>query len=187
MNLVDEIEQIVARETRVPAQHEVWRIGQAIAALPGVTARGHLERSYFEYVIQIGRGDVLSNEASVLTRLRPLDLAAAPELVALIPTTHGHVLVRRYWACAGERVVPVEDSDAKFTAAARQRFRRDMEELAAHGLIHPYARGLRHWLIGETSGTIVLNSWLAVTAFTPRERDELFGWIDDLLASRAAP
>ncbi|HZJ64342.1 MAG TPA: hypothetical protein VFD36_12555, partial [Kofleriaceae bacterium] len=96
MKLIDDIEQIVARETSTHAQHEVWRIGQAIAALPGVASRGHLERSYFEYVLQIGRGDALKNEAEVLGRLRPLDLASAPEVAALIPITDGHVLVRRY-------------------------------------------------------------------------------------------
>lgn len=187
MKLIEDIEQIVARETRTRAQHEVWRIGQAIAALPGVESRGHLERSYFEYVLQIGRGDALQNEAAVLAQLRPLGLAAAPEVAALIPISDGHVLVRRYWACPGERLLPAETTSARFRDAARRRFRHDMEVLAANGLIHPYARGLRHWFVAETSGAIVLNAWYAVKPYTQRERDELFGWIDDLLASRAEP
>jgi hypothetical protein len=33
----------------------------------------------------------------------------------------------------------------------------------------------------------VLNAWYAVKPYTQRERAELFGWIDDLLASRAEP
>jgi hypothetical protein len=97
------------------------------------------------------------------------------------------VLVRRYWACAGERLLPVETTNARFREPARRRFRRDMEVLASHGLIHPYARGLRHWFVGDTSGTIVLNSWYALKPFSQREHDELFGWIDDLLASRPEP
>jgi hypothetical protein len=187
MNLIEEIEQIVARETSSRAEHEVWRIGQAIAALPGVATRGLLERSYLEYVIQIGRGDALKNECAVLTWVRPLELAAAPEVAALLPITNGHVLVRRYWACAGERVLPVETTNAAFREPARRRFRQDMDVLAAHDKIHAYARGIRHWFVGETSGTIVLNSWFALKPCSEPERDELFEWIDDLLASRAEP
>jgi hypothetical protein len=146
MKLMDDIEQIVARETSTRAQHEVWRTGQGVAALPGVESRGHLEESYLEYVLQIGRGDAVKNEAAVLSQLRPLDLAAAPEVAALIPISDGHVIVRRYWACQGERLLPAETTSVRVRAAARQRFRHDMEVLAANALIHPFARGLRHWL-----------------------------------------
>ena len=142
---------------------------------------------YNEYEIGISLGEQVREELEILAWARPLDIAAAPEVAAVFPTTDGNVLVRRYWGCPDEQLLPVESTEVTFRAAARDRFRRDLEVLAEHGRVHPYVRSYHHWYVGETSGCIVLNSWAAVAPAEPGEAASLLAVVDKLLARRAAP
>jgi hypothetical protein len=125
----------------------------------------------------------LKTEAEDLAWLRSLGIASAPEVAALIPVGHGYVIVRRYWACPGEQLLPVPWTNVVFREAARKRLRRDMEVLVEHGKIHPYAgRGFSHWSVGQASGTIVLDNWYMLRPYSPYEREAFLESIDKLLA-----
>lgn len=188
MNIVNEIRAIVAREMAAPGRRdEPSRISGAIAALAGEDSGDILERFYREYTIQIG-GEGLRTLAETFEWMRSLEIAAAPEVAALIPTSDRYVLVGRYWACTEEKLLSVRSENVTFREAARKRFRRDMEVLAEHGKFHPYApRGFFHWFVGESSGTIVMDSWLALRPCSARERDQLLERLDELFARTAAP
>ena len=189
MNVVEEVKKIVSQVTSAahPTESETLRVGQAIAAFPGVDARDLLRSRYNEYEIGISLGDRVREELEILAWARRFDIAAAPEVAAVFPTSDGNVLVRRYWACPDEQLLPVKSTEVTFRASARDRFRRDLEVLAEHDRVHPYVRSYHHWYVGETSGCIVLNSWAAVTAAEPGEAASLLAVVDKLLARRAGP
>ena len=58
-----------------------------------------------------------------------------------------------------------------------------MGALAAHGMIHPYARGLYHWLVSEVTRTIVLDQWVAIEATTAAEAADWLETIDATLSA----
>lgn len=186
MNIVEEIRAIAAREAASGAPYLGSRLDDAIAALLGPGIGDILEKFYRQYVIRIG-GQGLVQDAERLRWLKQIDIAAAPELLALIPASGHFVLVGRHWACADERVVPVDDHAHAVTLEASRRFRRDMEVLADHGKFHAFAgRGVHHWLLGETSGTIVLSDWTVLRPLDPRDRAEVLGAVDRQLARLAS-
>ena len=120
-----------------------------------------------------------------LTRMRPWDIAAAPEPVALIPTTEGHVFVGRYWACPGEQLLPVAGTSVRLAPAACLRFRNEMRLLADRDLLHPFAgRGYEAWRVGERSGTLVLTHWAAFRHLLETEKEEMLERLDELLLRR---
>jgi hypothetical protein len=113
--------------------------------------------------------------------LRELEIAAAPEWKAY-PVSGGEyqVSVLRYWSCPGERLFPLAEAVAKPSWAARNRFRSDMERVFDHGKLFAYIRGDAHWLVSETTGTILLQGWELIDA-APKKREEYFGAIDRTL------
>lgn len=187
MSLIEEVTAVVAgvRALGLPSEEETPKIRDEIAAIPGV-ATADLEHRYREYVVQVGWGGGLKNEAAALEHVRPLDLAAAPHAAALLPTSEGFVLVRRYATCPDEAFVNVDRSDVRFSKAASARFRDEMHRLFDSGVYHPYARGFSHWWVAEPSGTIVLDSWFALRRLDDREHAEQVELIDRKLAERAA-
>lgn len=189
MNVIDEIHAIVARDgANDPNDSNEWkgnRIQQAISELQGVESLRTLECRWLEYEIEVHVREPIDAEAEILRSIRTLEIAAAPEVAAIIPFEGGAVFVRRYWACPGERLVPADSTTSPFALAARERFRRDMGKLAEHGKIHPYARGLGHVLVSGTSGTLLLNSWSVLQSGTPGERKNFLQSIELLLSRRA--
>jgi hypothetical protein len=181
VNVVKEIEAIAAREALSDAPYLSWRIGEAITATLGPGEGDGLEKLIRQYVVRIG-GQVLVTDSENLTWMRTLDIAAAPELLALIPARNLFVLVGQYWACTDEQLLEV-DRTIDFTPEASARFYRDMVTLADQGKYQPYAgRGDAHWRIGATSGTIVLRSWTALSPLPPDERAAVLQRIDRKLA-----
>jgi len=187
VNVVEEIRAIVVREAASNAEYLESRIGDAITTVLGPGDGDVLEKFYRQYVIRIG-GEDLVRDAEKLTWMKQFDIAAAPELLALIPAREDFVLVGRYWACADEQLVPVDRQKHVFTPEASRRFQCDILTLADHGAFHPYAhRGVHHWLIGETSGTIVLNAWTALSNLDPRERTLVLDRVNRQLTWLAKP
>jgi hypothetical protein len=164
MNLIDTVTEIVAREVGADSTEPVRvRIRQALSELPDMDARDILERRWFEYDIEVQSRITIDLEVGILASIRSLDIAAAPELVAVVPFGNSGVIIRRYWACPGERLLPADPNVRPFDVAASERFRRDMAVLAEHGKIHTFARGFPHWFVSERSHTIVLNEWISCT------------------------
>jgi len=185
VNIVEGIRAIAAREAASGAPYLGSRLDDAIATLLGPGIGDILEKFYRQYVIRIG-GQGLVHDAERLRWLKQLDIAAAPELLALIPASGHVVLVCRHWACNDEQMVPVADQTHLVTPEATRRFQRDMQVLADHGKFHAFAgRGLHHWFIGETSGTIVLSDWTVLRPLDPRDRAEVLGAVDRQLARLA--
>jgi hypothetical protein len=186
MSIVDEIEVVVARESAImadePLQSRIW---SALSTLPDMDAREFEALRCFEYDIDLCAHASASEEAEILAWIRPFEIAAAPEVAALIPFENdGCVLIRRYWSCPGERLHPAHETTGPFHEAARTRFRKDMEKLVERGKVHPYARGLSHVLVSQQTGTLVLNRWILVRTGTPREQKELLESIDLQLLTR---
>lgn len=186
MSVIDEIEAIVIRESAITADELLAsRIWNALSELPDMDARRSEALRCFEFDIDICARKSASEEATILAEIRPLDIAAAPEVAALVPFANDDcVLVRRYWACPGERLQPARETTGPFHEAARRRFRNDMEKLLECGKVHPYARGLSHVLVSQNTGTLLLNRWIMVRTGTPREQKDFLETIDLLLATR---
>jgi len=182
MNIVEEITAIAARESARSDEPIRMRLWDAISKLPGTDASGLRSLRWFEYDISIETRADADAEAEILAWLRSLEIAAAPEVAATIPCGGRCVLVRRYWACPGERLVQASTEGPPFRAAAWTRFRSDMAKLVATGKMHPYARGFAHLLVGETSGTILLDSWFVLRTGTPDEQRYFLETIDRVYA-----
>lgn len=187
MKITDEIQTIVAIESARTCQEPLrWRIYHAIAQLANAEAHELSAIRWFEYEIDTSDRATADREAELLAWLRSLDIAAAPEVAAAIPFGANEcVMVRRYWACPGERlVIPDDIAGAPWPEAARTRFRQDMAKLADHGKIHPYARGFAHMYLSDRSGTIVLNTWPVLCSGNERERQDFLASIDFQLQQR---
>src|SRR5262245_62097190 len=109
MNLIEEIETIVARESATQSSEPLEsRIQDAIGRLPDMDTRERQGPYWFEYEVMFRDREEADAEAEILTWLRSLEIAAAPEVAAVIPFRRDdRVFVRRYWACPGERIRPV--------------------------------------------------------------------------------
>jgi hypothetical protein len=184
MNMISEIEAIVARESASHSNEPIRsRIRSGISKILGMDASVFLALRWFEYDISVDTRANADAEAEILAWLRKLDIAAAPEVAAVIPFERDDcVFVRRYWACPGERLAPASATGAAFPEAVQTRFRADMKKLVEHGKVHPYARGFTHMLVSETSETILLDSWSMLQAGTPREQNDFLASIDAQLA-----
>jgi hypothetical protein len=137
MKLAEEIAEIVARERMSNSEAPVrQRVSDALSALLEVEADDWGAFHWLEYQITIGNHDNARKEADILRWLRPLEISAAPEAVALIALNESlSLLARCYWACPREKLIPADDWRDPFLPAARDRYRRDMKKLADHGKI----------------------------------------------------
>lgn len=113
--------------------------------------------------------------------LRQLEIAAAPEVVRTYAFGDNCIVVRRYWACPGEKLIELNGSGLKLKEDARTRFLADMQRLFDHGKLYPYIRGDAHWLVSEKTGVIVLSPWLLSDA-EPKDREEHFESIERTFA-----
>ncbi|HET9622331.1 MAG TPA: hypothetical protein VFP84_13255 [Kofleriaceae bacterium] len=183
MNIVDEARQVIARESQTVTEVPLYlRVRDALAQLPEMEAHPHSLLRWFEYEIEFLSRNHIDEESRILDWLRSLEIAAAPEVAAVIPLRGNEcVMITRYWACPGERLlIPHRDSDVgpPWPEAARTRFRDDMAKLAAHGKVHPYARGYAHMYLSDRTGTVLLNTWSVLKAGTAREQREFLESID---------
>ena len=189
MNMIDEIKGIVTRESASTSSEQLrWRIRAAISKLPDAISSDNLTSRWFEYEIDVRDQRNVNDEAEILTWLRSLDISAAPEVAAMIPIRGQEcVLVRRYWACPGERLLVPDPLDSEtWPEAARMRFLRDMERLAEHGKVHPWARGDAHVYVSDRSGTILLNTWSVLKSGTSDEQHDFLRSINFKLLRRTA-
>jgi hypothetical protein len=187
VDVTAQVEQIVrrAQEAGGTAGSQLSRVCAAFQELPDIDTSDPIVFRLKEYVIVPGLSMHLRKEAHILERVRGLALAAAPELVAMLPLAEGtEVLISRYWACPGEELDPVSSTDVPFRDSAVYRFRKDLERLARQGMMHPYVRGLAHWLVGRQTGTLVLNSWSALRPCDREEANDLLKRVDWLLSQR---
>src|ERR671938_660361 len=102
VKIIDDIQTVIARETASKAPHLASRLDDAFDTLLGPGVGDVLEKTYHQYVIQIG-GEALVDDAEKLTWMRPFEISSAPELLALLPAGDRLVLVGRYWACTDEQ------------------------------------------------------------------------------------
>lgn len=187
-DLVATVSEIVAREVASTDPERLsTRIYNALKQVEGVEAPPGITLHYREYEVLIAGGPAVEMEVAQAAWCRSLNIAAAPEIAAVIAIPNASVLVRRYWACPDERILHVHGSDLRFQAAARDQFRRDMQTLADHERVHTYVRSFAHWYVAERTGTIVLSDWHALQPEPdPEERAYILSLIDRQLEQRAA-
>lgn len=186
----DRVASLIERaKLSVPSTEQTPMVAAELRKLPGVDVIDLIRVRDHEYDIRLSRLESLEDEVAALQRLAPLQLAAVPELVALIPiseTQFDGALIVRYAKCPGERLVRADSTEDAFQPSAAARFRDEMKKLIAAGYVHPYAEDTYHWLVSSETGTIVLEAWGAIQAATPTSSNEMLTAIDQWLASRAA-
>ena len=165
-------ERIARAISCLPADlDEIRRCGaihRAISGLDGVielAADGRLFAA--EHKIAPGQADHLEYVRSRLEMIRHLGLRIAPEFVSLTPSDPANrhaVLLARYTACSGEALRAAEEARRPFPAEALDSFAADVRTLAEHGFAHRFVRGWHHALVSETTGTIVMDDWGALSA-----------------------
>ena len=174
------------RATATPAA-EVGAMVRELAALPGAVPSASLGVRCDEFEVTLGQLDYHEQTISVLESIRSLGLVCAPDVVECIPFSehrYDGVLVVRYAACPGERLVRAKATTAPFRADAAKRFIAEMDLLAARGKVHPYARGLTHWLVSSETGTLLLESWSVLRDASEGERKEMGEIIREIIQER---
>jgi hypothetical protein len=175
MSTLDDIKAIAAREPDAP---KAWA---QIVALPGTEGDTALLPNWNELQLERRAPAAADAEVAILGELRALEIAAAPEIAAVIPFGKTVLVARRYWACPDERLVHAETPGVKLSDAAKERFRADMLRLIERGKFHPYARSLGHVFVGERSGTIVMNAWTNMRAGDTQELGDARRDLDRML------
>ncbi len=127
------------------------------------------------------RSSESDGESAMYAWLKSLSISAAPEVVATYRFGQDCLMVRRYWACPGEKLIRLRDSGVTLNKEARERFVADMQRLFDHGKLYPYIRGDAHWLVSEKTGVIVLSPWLLADA-EPKKWEDHFGAIERTFA-----
>jgi hypothetical protein len=141
---------------------ELRRVLEQLAEA-GFDVSDRFNARYSEYEVRPGFNMHHEREVEKLRWLRSLNLAIAPEFIALLPLAQAQsVLVRRYWSCAGETVRYVAQTPMLLRAECIDAAVADLRTLEAHGCVHPHARVFEGWLYGTTSGKLVLANWLSL-------------------------
>src|SRR5262245_5807663 len=92
-------------------ERPLFAISAALRALPDMETRDGVEFRCREYEVTTGLKLHLGELAGTLGELGGLELGAAPVVVADLPVgAHEMVLVTRYWACPGERLIPAKST-----------------------------------------------------------------------------
>ena len=175
---LSQVEAIVDGARGKPDELALIRAG--IAAMPGHDAGDGTHWDH-EVAIGVGMGRRFDHELEALGRIRELELSVAPHVAGMFTTDRSQVIVRRYWACKGERLLKANEEPVKLSAPASGKFREDLVRLADAGFMHAAAfRGMTYWLVGERTGTIVLDGWAALQPL--RDREAMFEAIDASLS-----
>jgi hypothetical protein len=133
-----------------------------LEALPEVEVFDRVAFRVREHEVRLGLPDHLQDDVDALARVRDLSLACAPEVVDLhvIPGNWA-VLLTRYRACPGERVVM---PGGPLRPEACERLRGELRALAARGLVLPHDRDLTYSLrVSSETGTLLLTDWHVMT------------------------
>ena len=174
--LLERIQRALADSIR-PEDSKFLDVAAALEQMPGVEAVDRLCFRHHEYVIRVGMMAQLELTVAALQKVGALSLVSAPEVVASLPAGEPFgVLVTRYGACPGERLRSAVGQPLRDEAV--QQLRHDLQTLARHGLVHPYARGLHHCLVGSASGPLLLDDWQALRQGSPEEAAELLEALD---------
>lgn len=176
MSVADTVSEIVRRvSAEAPEDERIHAVLREIRALPNIEELdGPLAFRSGDVEIQVGLIANLEKAKKSLDEVRSLKLSIAPEVVAHLPFSGAEsVLVTRYAACEGERLLPVRPSapgQGSISEASRERAKKDLLRLSERGLIHPWAaRGFAPWLVSSESKTLVLSGW---TELRPADADE---------------
>jgi hypothetical protein len=184
--LVSDLVAGVTTTSTAAGEEQFLEVLTALRAVPGVDGTESPVFRLAEFEIRVGMLSYLEQERAALARVADLSLVAAPEYVTCIPAGERHgVLVSRYTACPGERLRPAESTEGPFREAAREQFRKDMNTLVEHGLVHPYARGMAHWLVSSETGALLLESWGAVRPCGAAEGARMLATIERRLEERS--
>ena len=169
-SLESAVRELVARSG------DLHPVVQGLKELPGVA----------EHRLRAGRLADLRRESDLLSSVRDLGLAIAPEVVALVPIDDKHgVLITRYTICPGEELIPAAMTAGPFKAEAAERLRRDAGKLVENGFAHLGTRGINHWLVSSRTGAIVLERWSSLQPKAgPGERRSMLKHIEDELQGR---
>lgn len=169
------------------ARGDSMRLAEALKRHPAVEAvRGWTHFRLFNFDLQIEHAPRQAQLRQILETLAPLDLVAAPEIVAEHPLAGGQsVLVLRHRSPVVEKLAKAAGTSSPFETATRHQFRRDMQALVGLGLVHPHLRGYQHWLVGATSGRIFLEHWDVLRPGSLAERVAMMTTVDQLLHARA--
>lgn len=183
------VTELVTRAIAGSVRSDHDRFLDVLAALRGVPWIDASDDPTFrcnEYEIRVGSTASVQEELDALASIAGLALGAAPEVVRAIAVSgRTSVLITRYRACPGERLLRADETHGPFGEAARRRFRDDMQKLVDHGLVHPYARGLVHWLVSSETGHLMLEQWIVIRAGDADDGAEMLASIDRSLARRS--
>lgn len=158
----------------------------ALRVMSGAEKLGGVRVAIDEYEITIGMLAAQEDFVASLERLRPLGLACAPEVVAVIPiedTGPRSVLITRWPACPGERLLDMSERSGPASRDACDRLREDMKILAQNGLFHPYLEGDAMFHISSETRTIVVRSWECVERGWKSEIAEMFENLESNIAA----
>src|SRR5262245_43375123 len=143
IDIVTVIKEVVTRcVANAPSDRELFHVvSEAIGDLKCLEAdAGALEFKRNEYEILVYNLARLESYMDQLAVLREAGVTSAPEVVELLTIDRKFgVLITRYAACPGEKLLSVKGMWVTFAKEAQQRFHRDMQVLIERGLIHPYA------------------------------------------------
>jgi hypothetical protein len=188
VEMVRLVREAVARVRTSAAESEVLAaMVRELGALPDAEAVSSLRVRSREFELTIGQLEYHTKMTVTLASIRELILTSAPDVVDCVPlSVHDHdgVLILRYSACPGERLIPAKATTGPFRGAAAAQFIEEMDALAARGKIHPYARSLSHWLLSSATETIHLERWSALRDGSEDECEELGLIVRDLIQDR---
>jgi uncharacterized protein len=137
--------------------------------------------------IRVTYSNRLVNLKTNLAMVEPLDVNAAPQIVAEYPLSENQsALVLRYRTPKLENVIRCEDYDGTYSYRAQRRFRKDFQNLADNGYYHPYLKGQAHWLMGSETGTLFAEQWDVVQLGDPEECQEMMQRLEWQLLKRSA-
>jgi hypothetical protein len=188
MNVADTISEIVRRASTEPEDERTHEVLKGIRALPGIEElSGPLTFRTGPFEIQVGMTQHLEKAVNSLNEVRPLKLSIAPEVVSHLPFSDNEsVLVTRYPAVEGEKLVALKPGQGVVSDGTRARVRADFEKLAANGMVHGYAsRGFAHWLSTADKKTVVLDGWTSLRPAGVPESAQHLEQIDGLLSRLA--
>src|SRR5581483_555599 len=194
MDVVATVRAIVARveSTVASTEQRPYKVLEAIRALPDLENVDGLTFRHHEYEIRAGLTKPLEEDIKKLRWLASLEIAAAPEVVELIPVGVSEigdesVLIARYRCCPGEQLIKALSTQEPFREDAVERFVGDMRKLIEHGAVHPYAdRGFHHWLVSSRTGALLLDSWSALRTCDPEQGAEILDHLAERLMARQA-
>jgi hypothetical protein len=155
---------------------DVHAVLHALRAVPGIEELdGPIAFRICEHEIHVGLKAGMERQRDMLEKVRALDLAIAPEVVALHPIGDEEAaLLLRYRACRGEHLLPVRAVDGPIPPESFARAKRDIAKLGSNGFVHRYAgRGAASWLASDKQKTLVLSGWTSLAQGSAKDGESM--------------